>query len=74
LLHFDIGSEIKSCIPTGKFTIKNKEDGLFLSIVDGTLAFTKTKGTNSDWFVQDSNEVWGTIESSFGFILGRMWH
>ena len=72
-------SEIKSCIPTGKFTIKNKENGLFLSIVDGTLAFTETKGTNSDRFVQDSNEVWGTIESSmywqsFGFILWRMWH
>ena len=69
MLHFDIGSEIKSCIPTGKFTIKNKENGLFLSIVDGTLAFTKTKGTNSDWFVQDSNEVWGTIESSIGKVL-----
>ena len=69
LLHFDIGSEIKSCIPTGKFTIKNKENGLFLSIVDGTLAFTETKGTNSDWMVQDSNGEWGTIVSSIDKVL-----
>ena len=33
------------------------------------MAFTKTKGSNSDWFVQDSNEVWGTIESSIGKVL-----
>ena len=27
------------------------------------MAFTETKGTNSDWFVQDSNGVWGTLAS-----------
>ena len=27
------------------------------------MAFTETKGTNSDWSVQDSNGVWGTVAS-----------
>jgi hypothetical protein len=55
--------------PTGKFTIRNKENGLFLSIVDGTLAFTEVKGTNSDWFLQDSNEIWEAVVSSIGKVL-----
>ena len=55
--------------PTGKFTIRNKGNGLFLSIVDGTLAFTEVKGANSDWFLQDSNEIWGAVVSSVGKVL-----
>ena len=53
----------------GKFTIRNKENGLFLSIVDGKLAFTEVKDANSDWFLQDSNEIWGAIVSSIGKVL-----
>ena len=58
-----MGLKSNLVFPTGKFTIRNKEKGLFLSIVGGKLAFTETKETNSDWSVQDSNGVWGTIAS-----------
>ena len=61
--------ELNLVFPTGKFTIRNKENGLFLSIVDGTLAFTEVKGTNSDWFLQDSNEIWDAVVSSIGKVL-----
>ena len=63
------GVGLNLVFPTGKFTIRNKENGLFLSIVDGTLAFTEVKGTNSDWSLQDSNEIWGTVVSSIGKVL-----
>lgn len=56
-------------LPTGNFTIRNKENGLFLSIVDGSLAFTEIKGSNSNWFLQDSNEIWGTVVSNIGKAL-----
>ena len=56
-------------LPTGKFTIRNKENGLFLSVVDGALAFTEVKDTNSDWFLQDGNENWGTIKNGIGKVL-----
>ena len=55
--------------PIGKFKIKNKKNGLFLSTVGGKLKFTETEGTNSDWFVQDSNEAWGIIVSNTGKVL-----
>lgn len=42
---------------------------MFLSTVGGKLKFTETKGTNSDWFVQDSNEAWGIIVSNTGKVL-----
>ena len=64
-----LGLELNLVFPTGKFTIRNKENGLFLSIVDGTLAFTEVKGTNSDWFLQDSNEIWSAVVSSIGKVL-----
>merc|ERR1712129_632567 len=55
--------------PEGKFTIRNKENGLFLSVVDGALAFTEVKDTNSDWFLVDGNEEWGTIRN---YDLGKV--
>ena len=33
------------------------------------MAFTEVKGTNSDWFLQDSNEIWGAVVSSIGKVL-----
>ena len=64
-----LGLELNLVFPTGKFTIRNKENGLFLSVVDGALAFTEVKDTNSDWFLQDGNENWGTIKNGIGKVL-----
>lgn len=33
------------------------------------MVFTEVKDTNSDWFVQDSNEIWGALVSSIGKVL-----
>ena len=33
------------------------------------MEFTETKGTQSDWSVEDSNEAWGTIVSHNGKVL-----
>ena len=33
------------------------------------MEFTETKGTQSDWSVQDSNEAWGSIVSKNGKVL-----
>ena len=64
-----LGLELNLVFPTGKFTIRNKENGLFLSVVDGALAFTEVKDTNSDWFLVDGNEEWGTIKNGIGKVL-----
>ena len=64
-----LGLKLNLVFPTGKFTIRNKENGLFLSVVDGALAFTEVKDTNSDWFLVDGNEEWGTIRN---YDLGKV--
>ena len=64
-----LGLELNLVFPTGKFTIRNKENGLFLSVADGALAFTEVKDTNSDWFLVDGNEEWGTIKNGIGKVL-----